>query len=338
MGFLSRLMGHSRVRRTCRRWGATRDEGHDFVWKPEAACSISRTNLFHVKVDSDMKRILATLMLLCIMLMLGGCGSGINSINTAENAAIYTESPLAGYEKQINRRYAAIETPWLAVRTDDTEIIQILGVSEDLSQTPFSAQLLEQIRTLILVNVTMEYEDYRSTSTGTVVRGSTEVAEIHYYAVDHAAGTLQPYAGSDSVTNELPEKKTGGAPHYVVTDSQALTEIRKREASGIAPLHETDYFSVDTDGVLWFTSSTKKSIDKIVIPDTVKQINKFKFAGITNTRATEVWIPPTVEKIEDGAFCKFGEQFLLVVEPGSYAEQYAINQGIDYQNGSGLED
>ena len=282
-----------------------------------------------------MKQILATLMLLCIMLMLGGCGSGIN---TAENAAIYTESPLAGYEKQMDRRYAAIETPWLAVRTDDTEKIQILGVSEDLSQPPFSAQLLEQIRTLILVNVTMDYEDYRSTSTGTVVHGSTEVAKITYYAVDHAAGTLQPYAGFDSVTNELPEKKTGDAPHYVVADSQALTEIRKREASGVAPLHETDYFSVDTDGVLWFTSSTKKNIDKIVIPDTVKQINKIKFAGITNKRATEVWIPPTVEKIENGAFCQFGERYLLVVEQGSYAEQYAINQGIDYQNGSGLED
>ena len=80
-----------------------------------------------------------------------------------------------------------------------------------------------------------------------MVRGSTEAAKISYCAVDHAAGTLQPYAGFDSVTSELPEKKTGYAPHYVVTDSQALTEIRKRETSGVAPLHETDYFSVDKD-------------------------------------------------------------------------------------------
>ena len=107
-----------------------------------------------------------------------------------------------------------------------------------------------------------------------MVRGSTEAAKISYCAVDHAAGTLQPYAGFDSVTSELPEKKTGSAPHYVVTDSQALTEIRERETSGVEPLHETYYFSVN------------------------------------------------------------GERYLPVVEPGSYAEQYAINQEIDYQNQS----
>ena len=285
-----------------------------------------------------MKKVLAMLILLFPALFLTACGS----VNTAGNAAIYADSPLAGYEITAGERYTAIESPWLAVRTDQqadgTETIQILGVSEELAKTPFSAELLAQVRTLILCSITEGSAKYKSQTTGVVSTGTTEIANLYYYAVDHAAGTLTRYAGSDSVSNELPEKKTGSAPHLVVSDRQILKAAAERAASGVAPLHETGYFGVDKNGVLWHTAPTKKHLSRIVIPESVTRIMKITFMGINKQQTTTVWIPPTVEEIENGMFCQKRDRYLLVVAPGSYAERYAIEHEIDYRNGTGVED
>ena len=285
-----------------------------------------------------MKKILAALALAILALSLAACGS----LNTAENADVYAASPLAGYEILTGERYRAIESPWLAIRTeklaDGTEKIRVLGVSEELEKEPFTAQLLAQVRTLIRCSVTEGYAQYKSQNTGVVSQGSTETARLTYYAVDHAAGTLTAYAGSDSVTNKLPEKKSGSAPHLVVSDRQILKKAAERAASGVAPIHETDYFYVDANGVLRGTSPTDRHVSRIAIPETVTEIQKTKFAGISNRHVTTVWIPPTVEKIADGMFCGFNDRYLLVAAPGSYAERYAIEHEIQYQTGSGLED
>lgn len=285
-----------------------------------------------------MKKVPVLCALLVLTLALSACGS----LNTAKNADVYAESPLAGYEIAEGERCRAIESPWLAIRTeklaDGTETIRILGVSEELEKEPFSEELLTQVRTLIRCTVTEGYAQYKSQTTGVVSQGSTETARLNYYAVDHAAGTLTPYAGSDSVSNKLPEKKSGSAPHLVVSDRQILKKAAERAASGVSPMHETDYFYVDKNGVLQGTSPTSQHVSRIAIPETVTEIRKTKFAGINNRNVTTVWIPPTVEKIENGMFCGFNDRYYLVVAPGSYAERYAIEHEIRYQTGTGLED
>ena len=65
---------------------------------------------------------------------------------------------------------------------------------------------------------------------------------------------------------------------------------------------------------------------------------KITFMGINKQQTTTVWIPPTVEEIENGMFCQKRDRYLLVVAPGSYAERYAIEHEIDYRNGTGVED
>jgi len=74
------------------------------------------------------------------------------------------------------------------------------------------------------------------------------------------------------------------------------------------------------------------SIERIILPDGVKQIGEGAFASVIGL--TSVVVPASVETIEEGAFYDFfgGGDCCVIVEPGSYAENYCQTNNLKYQS------
>ncbi|MBR2257094.1 MAG: leucine-rich repeat protein [Blautia sp.] len=72
------------------------------------------------------------------------------------------------------------------------------------------------------------------------------------------------------------------------------------------------------------------SITSVYIPESVQTIENYAFHGSESLR--EVAVPPSVERIGYGAF-KDCPNLTLILAEGSYAEQYAREQGISYEYG-----
>ena len=282
--------------------------------------------------------LLPILVLICALL-LSGCGGE----NTAERDAAFAGSPLSGYKTVMGERYTPVLAPGVLVRVtqnnDETQTYHVVGVSSDLAKEDFARALQENVRTLILCDSSIERVRYQSTN-GNWSKGSTETVTIRYYQVDHAAQTLIPYAGRDSVTNELP-KVSQNTPHYTVSDNQILSAVKDRIASGTAPCNASDYFRISKAGELYGTTPGYTNVTRIVIPDTVRHIEVFKFQGVPEkanawTHLTaEIYVPPTVEEIDDGAFQYMNKNIGLVVEPGSCAERYAVEHEMSYRFADG---
>ncbi|MBQ2615644.1 MAG: leucine-rich repeat domain-containing protein [Synergistaceae bacterium] len=72
------------------------------------------------------------------------------------------------------------------------------------------------------------------------------------------------------------------------------------------------------------------SIERIILPDGVKQIREGAFASVNGL--VSVVVPASVETIEEGAFYDFfgGGDCCVTVEPGSYAESYCRQHEMKY--------
>lgn len=274
------------------------------------------------------RRKLSWIALLLSLLLLSGCSR--KELDTAETRRILAEDTMMTYDiPSSGTLYAGIESPWLAVRPEKAEDggieYRILGVSKELSDQDFSHELLDRVNTLVICRVTENSADYRSTY-GAVSKGTTETAELVYYRVNREAGELVRHAGEDRVTNELPEK-SNKTPHLTVSDRQIVSAIEKRAQSHTSPVHTTYYFNVNAEGELdqFFVLGRHETL---VLPDNVKRIARMVFGNGTDD--TTVWIPASVEEIADHTFREYKKKFTLVVEPGSYAERYAMENEIPY--------
>lgn len=67
-------------------------------------------------------------------------------------------------------------------------------------------------------------------------------------------------------------------------------------------------------------------VEKVILPNTIEGIGWFAFRGCI--ALTEVEIPPTVAKIEYGAFDNCNAKLTFFCPAGSYAEEYAQSYGI----------
>ena len=279
-----------------------------------------------------------------LIALLSGCGS----LNTKENVGVYTAGALPSYAVVEDKPcYGSVEAPWLLIRTEpshDGDVVTgVLAVSDDLEKEPFSDELLAKVKTLAVCNVREFSKQYKSTTTGTIVTGTGEKAEIRYYLVDHAAKTLTRIPGVDEESVKMPEKSSG-TPHRTISEKLIVSTVRKRAESGVCPYHDVAYFTISKNGELtganYLGNSKKMKAELIVvIPPGVKKIGASCsfFGGISKSedKTATALIPATVEEIAPGAFCYDAslfksERFRLVVEPGSAAERYAIEQGLEY--------
>ncbi len=294
------------------------------LWKTEderQACEKA------VRKQKFMKLAYRLSLLLCILLLSSCSGK---ALDTPENRRTFAEDAMMAYDVPSSETlYVGIEAPWLAVREETAEdggkAYCLLGMSKELSELEFSHELLDRVNTLVICRVTENSADYRSTS-GVMSKGTAETAELVYYRVDREAGTLVRYAGEDRVANELPET-SAKTPHLTVSAQQVVSAVEKRAQSHTSPVHPTNYFQVSKEGELdqYFVLGRHETI---VLPDNVKRITRMAFGNEAND--ITVWVPASVEEIAEHTFRDYKKTFTLVVEPGSCAEQYALENEIPY--------
>lgn len=75
--------------------------------------------------------------------------------------------------------------------------------------------------------------------------------------------------------------------------------------------------------------SNCKKLNKIIISNSVKSIGKYTFLACSNM--STITIPASVTKIGENAF-QGCDNLTIITPKGSYAEQYAIENGIKYGN------
>ena len=85
------------------------------------------------------------------------------------------------------------------------------------------------------------------------------------------------------------------------------------------------------DGVIkigFYSFGECKNLKNITIPNSVTSINRLAFKGCKSL--TSVTIPNSVTYIADGGVFDECDNIILHVTAGSYAEQYAIENGISF--------
>ena len=70
------------------------------------------------------------------------------------------------------------------------------------------------------------------------------------------------------------------------------------------------------------------NLHTVVLPEGLERIGAYAFEC---TSLQSIEIPASVTEIGDDAFCLLNEDFVIIGTPGSYAEQYAAEQGIPFQ-------
>lgn len=76
--------------------------------------------------------------------------------------------------------------------------------------------------------------------------------------------------------------------------------------------------------------ANSKELETVVIEDGVESIGKIAIAGCP--KLTSITIPASVTEIAEKAFSENSSELVLTVQPGSYAESYAKENGIAYVN------
>ena len=275
-----------------------------------------------------MKRnIFAVITLVVCVTMLSGCGAA--SLNTDENAALFAQSALAGFEHEMDAPiYESVKGSWLAVRAEHDETGNIVWRVVGCSEQSLSEDTLASIQTLIQCRSQTVTNTYKSTTSSATVEYSSEKVTVTYY--DVASGGCY---GTDVIYKELPEKTTRTL-HYTVSNRDILAAIQKRIASIVCPCHPSDFFEINRKGVLRDVHGYNQSL--LVFPDTVTEIGDGIaldfgiFRGWNKLKTA--YIPDSVIKIPPKTF---PGGVVLVVGEGSYAEQYAIENDLSYRYRTG---
>lgn len=76
--------------------------------------------------------------------------------------------------------------------------------------------------------------------------------------------------------------------------------------------------------------ANSKELEKVVIKDGVESIGTIAIAGCP--KLTSITLPASVTEIAEKAFSENSSELVLTVQPGSYAESYAKENGIAYVN------
>lgn len=299
------------------------------------------------------------LVLLAAVLLLAGCGSSAKKpqshtrgYNTDENLAAFRASDLfemaEGYygtckdsgflfglidsdsEYYINTTSALPTTPL------EPFVVVAVRESEDYGGEPVwsvcggsaEAMDLSGVRTLVVCAISRRGANYTGTlsagssSTTGSFHGSTEDATILYLDVASGECVLTgKVRGKD-----LPDRASG-VPHYTLDDAKLVDRVVKDLT---LPYTLTDEGEI-TGGMLG------DDFNGYLFPESVKRITKLELSG----GVTRLTLPASVESIADGAIPRItGSRehnyglyapVVLKVEPGSYAETFARENGYAYQ-------
>ena len=108
---------------------------------------------------------------------------------------------------------------------------------------------------------------------------------------------------------------------FEINDDNVLTKYKGSDQRVDIP------DNVTAIGDFAFNRCTDVSL--VCIPSSVESIGDCAFRGCTNLQG--VYVPESVKFIDDDAFEKCPNLVGLLVEPDSYAEQYASEHGIHFE-------
>ena len=72
-----------------------------------------------------------------------------------------------------------------------------------------------------------------------------------------------------------------------------------------------------------------KNLHTVILCDGIEKIEEMAFSGDTSLKSIE--IPSSVIEIDSSAFFNTSDDFTIIGTPGSYAEQFAMDNGIPFQ-------
>lgn len=266
------------------------------------------------------KLILPGLIIACgIFLLIGTSGCGNNNLDSDENKQLLESHALFSMELKSNNLPKHIEGSWLAVQPyyDENNDIHwsIIGSSE----SSLDENVLSEMDILVVINSAQSSAQYRSTA-GKVSTGTSEYAYLCYYD----AHTGDCYGEEMLSAGVLPDK-TSSTPHYTISDRKIRETIEKRISSHIDPDYDTDAFVID-ETVLREMNVEHQII--VAIPQYVTEVSAEAgddFKRKKNLSAIE--LPESIEIIN---LPDMHEKVILGIYEGSYAEQYAIENGYLY--------
>ena len=131
----------------------------------------------------------------------------------------------------------------------------------------------------------------------------------------------ETYAEQYAQENGIPYKILNDDDDFEINDDNVLIKYKGSDQRVDIPDHVT------TIGDFAFNRCTDVSL--VCIPSSVESIGDCAFRGCTNLQG--VYVPESVKFIDDDAFEKCPNLVGLLVEPDSYAEQYASEHGIHFE-------
>jgi hypothetical protein len=266
------------------------------------------------------KLILPCLIAACVillMIVLSGCGN--NSLDSDENRTLLESSSLFSLELKNNNLSKHVEGSWLAVQPyydeNNDKRWSIVGCSEgSLDENTLSA-----LDILVVINSAQHSAEYRG-SGGKISIGTSEYAYIEYYD----ASTGDCYGKEMIHAGKLPDKTTS-LPNYTISANKIRETIEKRFLSRIDPDYNTWTFEMDGT-VLLDVSALDYS--GITIPEYITEISAEAGESLQwMDKLTSIKLPENIEII---SMPDMHEKVTLGVYEGSYAEQYAIENGYVY--------
>ena len=266
------------------------------------------------------KLVLPGLIVSCVIfLMIGTSGCGNNNLDSDENKQLLESHALFSLELKSNNLSKHVEGSWLAVQPyyDENNDIHwsIIGSSE----SSLDENVLSEMDILVVINSAQSSAQYRSTE-GKVSTGTSEYANLCYYD----AHTGDRYGEEMLSAGALPSKTTS-TPNYTISDRKIRETIEKRLRSHIDPDYDTDAFVTD-DTVLQEVNVEYEII--VAIPNYIKEVSAE--AGDDFKRKKNLSAIELPENIETINLPDMHKKVTLGVYEGSYAEQYAIENGYVY--------
>jgi predicted small secreted protein len=263
------------------------------------------------------KRLILPCLISACVIGFSGCGN--NSLDSDENRTLLESSSLFSLELKNNNLSKYVEGSWIAVQPYYNENNDKRRSIISCSESSLDENVISTLDNLIINSTAQSSAQYKSTS-GKVSTGTGEYASIYYYD----AHTGDCYGDERLSAGAFP-KSTSGTPHYTISDRKIREAIEKRLNSRIDPDYATDAFVMD--GTVLLNVSTPNH-SSVTVPEYIMEISVDAGDSFRKLKdLSSLSLPNNIEIIN---LPNLQAKVTFGVYKGSYAEQYAIENGYVY--------
>jgi len=253
-----------------------------------------------------------------VCFIVGSTGCSSNKLDTDENRELIESHDIFSLELKDNNLSKHIEGSWIAVQPyydeNNSEHWSIISCSE----SSLSESVLSEIDILAVVRSAQTSAQYKSSSGQTT--GTSEYAYVYYY--DAKTGDCY---GSEMISAGALPNAASFTPHYTISNKEMCDVIKKRLSSRIDPDYDTDSFTV-SGTVLQAVNIENARI--VALPEYITEVSTAAGNDFLQIKGlSEIEFPEDTDKID---LSDLQADVALGVYAGSYAEQYAIENGYVY--------